>query len=189
MKTRVILRQDIPALGNTGDIIEVAAGYARNQLVPSGMAYMATADAELRVEKDRKTAEVLRAQQEAEFTALTQRIGDVQLTFEEKVNLEGQLYGSVNASRIVTMLSEQGLNIEERQVRLGEPIRKAGDYTVKIHVHGEMEASIQVWVIGVMPEGTEDAAREAGLLEEEDPAADAAAPMAPEAPVVDTEEA
>ncbi|MDP6849894.1 MAG: 50S ribosomal protein L9 [Planctomycetota bacterium] len=149
MKTKVILRQDIPALGHVGDTVEVSAGYARNFLLPREMAYPWSSDATLRVEKDRVIAQEKRDALEAEFSQLTQRVGDVQLTYEEMVSLEGHLYGSVNAHRIAETLQEQGLNIEERNVRLPEPIRVAGEYEVPIHIHGDLETKIKVWVVAV----------------------------------------
>ncbi len=149
MKTKVILRQDIPALGHVGDTIEVSTGYARNFLLPREMAYPWSQDATLRVEKDRVLAQEKRQALEAEFSQLTKRVGEVQLTYEEMVSAEGHLYGSVNSHRIAETLQEQGLNIDERNVRLPEPIRVAGEYEVPIHIHGDMEAQIKVWVIAV----------------------------------------
>ncbi len=151
MNTRVILRQDIPSLGHTGDAVEVRPGYARNYLFPKGLAYPYSEDSLLRVEKDRILAAEKRAAQDAEFSAVAERISSVQLTFEEKVSPEGHLYGSVSAARIAEALGAQGFEIEERQIRLAEPLRQIGEFTVPVHVHGELEAQVKVWVVSVAP--------------------------------------
>ncbi len=147
MKTRVILRQDIPGLGLAGDVVEVAPGYARNHLVPLGKAYAFSKDALQRVEKDRAAAEARRAEERARNEALAARLAGVQLTFEERVSPEGHLYGSVNAARIAEALQAQGLEIQERQVRLAEPLKTVGEFDVPVHVHGEIEAAVKVWVV------------------------------------------
>ncbi|TAH35977.1 MAG: 50S ribosomal protein L9 [Planctomycetota bacterium] len=151
MKTRVILRDDIPALGDVGDVVEVSPGYARNHLIPLGLAYPYGGDGMQRVGKDRKRAAERRAAMQAEFEALTARLGTVQLTFEEKVSEEGHLYGSVSAARIAGALVDQGLNVTERNVRLAEPIRSIGEYEVPVHIHGELEAKVKVWVVASKP--------------------------------------
>jgi large subunit ribosomal protein L9 len=148
MKTKLILREDHPVLGNTGDVIEVASGYARNHLLPSGMAYAWSEDAVRRIEKKRREAEVLRAELRKDMEALAKRLEGVSLTFEEKVSGEGHLYGAVTSKRIADALGEQGLETAENNVRLPEPIRAVGEYEVPIHVHAEINASVKVWVVG-----------------------------------------
>ena len=130
----------------------MAAGYARNYLIPSGLAFSHSKDAGLRVAKDRQAAEVYRAEMEAEFAVLAEKIGGVQLTFDEKVSAEGHLYGSVNVSRIREALAATGLELEERHIRLPEPIRTPGEFEVPIHIHGDLEAMIKVWVVATVPE-------------------------------------
>lgn len=152
MKTRVILREDIPAVGLVGEAVEVASGYARNFLFPLGKAYPYSADALQRVEKDRKLAEERRLAELKEHQAVAARLAEVQLTFEEKVSEEGHLYGSVSAHRIAEALQGQGLAIEDRQVRLAEPLREVGEFEVTVHVHGEVEATIKVWVVAATAE-------------------------------------
>ncbi len=147
MKTRVILREDIASLGHVGEAVEVNAGFARNHLFPLGKAYPYSADALQRVEKDRKVAEERRLAERKEHEAVAARLADVQLTFEEKVSDEGHLYGSVSSHRIAEALQGQGLPIEDRQVRLAEPLREVGEFEVTIHIHGEVEAPIKVWVV------------------------------------------
>jgi len=155
MKTRLILREDMPTLGHVGDVIEVTVGYARNFLIPSGKAYPFSEDGMLRIEKSRVESEVQRAALAEEHSALAKRLDGVQLTFEERAGEEGKLFGAVNAKRIAENLAEQGFELNENQVRLAEPIRTVGEYEVPIHVHGELSAAIKVWVVA---ESTEEEA-------------------------------
>jgi large subunit ribosomal protein L9 len=155
MKTRLILREDMPTLGNVGDVIEVTVGYARNFLIPSGKAYPFSEDGMLRIEKVRVESDVQRAALAVEHSALAKRLEGVQLTFEERAGEEGKLFGAVNAKRIAESLAEQGFELNENQVRLAEPIRTVGEYEVPIHVHGELSAAIKVWVVA---ESTEEEA-------------------------------
>lgn len=155
MKTRLILREDMPTLGHVGDVIEVSVGYARNFLIPSGKAYPFSDDGLLRIEKARIESEEQRAALAEEHSALAKRLDGVQLTFEERAGEEGKLFGAVNAKRINEGLAEQGFELNENQVRLAEPIRTVGEYEVPIHVHGELSAAIKVWVVA---ESTEDEA-------------------------------
>lgn len=148
MKTRIILNQDISTIGHTGEVVEVSSGYARNYLLPMGLAYPYSKSNVQRLEKASKEAELKRLQLEKEFTALADKLSAVQLTFEEKASEAGHLYGSVNASRVATKLAKQeGIEIEERNIRLPEPLKEVGEYEVAVHVHGEMEAMLKVWVV------------------------------------------
>jgi large subunit ribosomal protein L9 len=155
MKTRLILREDLPTLGHVGDVVEVTVGYARNFLIPSGKAYPFSEDGMLRIEKARVESEERRAALAEEHSALAKRLDGVQLTFEERAGEEGKLFGAVNAKRIADRLAEQGFELNENQVRLAEPIRTVGEYEVPIHVHGELSAAIKVWVVA---ESTEEEA-------------------------------
>lgn len=152
MKTRVILNEDIPALGHTGDVVEVTPGYARNFLLPMGFALPWSADAILRIEKRRKEAESHRIAVRSDMQALATRLASLQITFEEKANEDGHLYGAVNARRLAERLAAAGVEIPENHVRLAEPIRQVGEYQVPIHVHSDIKAAIKVWVVALVPE-------------------------------------
>ena len=147
MKKRLILRQDVSGLGFTGDVVEVSAGHARNLLIPRGLAWLWSQDAELRLAHAKVEADARRAALEAEWTALAQRLEGTQLTFEETASVEGALFGSVTAGRIAESLQAQGLEVEERHIRLGEPIRHTGEHSVPVHIFGDIKTSILVWVL------------------------------------------
>lgn len=149
MKTRLILNEDIPALGNTGEVVTVTAGYARNYLLPNRLALPYSDDAVRRIEKRRKEAEAQRVAVLADMRALAERMAGLQLTFEEKVSEEGHLYGAVNARRLAERLAAEGFEIPENHVRLAEPIRQVGEYSVPIHVHADIRAAVKVWVVGI----------------------------------------
>jgi large subunit ribosomal protein L9 len=143
----VILRQAVDKLGHPGDIVKVSAGYARNFLLPRGVAYEATPGNKKRIaqEKDRleaaENARVAAAQQYA--TKLEQ----VSLTFSARVGDEGKLFGSVTTADIAEQLKTQGYEIEKRMIDLHEPIRALGVYKVAIKLHADVKPEIKVWVI------------------------------------------
>jgi len=146
-KTKLILRVDHPVLGHTGDVIEVAPGFARNHLVPMGLAYDFCADAVRRIEKNKAAADLVRAEMLKDMVAMSKRMAAIQLTFVENVSEAGHLYGAVTAKRISEAITEQGFAIPEAHVRLAEPIRVVGEFEVPIHVHSEISASVRVWVL------------------------------------------
>ncbi|MFI5232335.1 MAG: 50S ribosomal protein L9 [Gemmatimonadales bacterium] len=143
----VILRQAVDKLGHPGDIVKVSAGYARNFLLPRGVAYEATAGNKKRIaqEKDRlQAAENARVASAQEFAA---KLESVSLTFSARVGEEGKLFGSVTPSDIAEQLKAQGLDVEKRMIDLHEPIRALGVYKVPIKLHADVKPEIKVWVI------------------------------------------
>ena len=160
MKTRLILRTEIPSLGNVGDEVEVAAGYARNHLVPMGLAFPWSESAVEQMANAKREAAEQREALAKEHAALVEKIEAEQLSFEEKVSEEGHLYGSVNEKRIAGALIEKGLDVSESQIRLGEPIRSPGEYEVPVHIHADLQAVVKVWVVGDVIETPEDVRQE-----------------------------
>jgi len=143
----VILRQAVDKLGHPGDIVKVSAGFARNFLLPRGVAYEATAGNKKRIaqEKDRlEAAENARIASAQEFAT---KLEAVSLTFSARVGEEGKLFGSVTPSDIAEQLKAQGLEVEKRMIDLHEPIRALGVYKVAIKLHADVKPEIKVWVI------------------------------------------
>jgi large subunit ribosomal protein L9 len=143
----VILRQAVDKLGHPGDIVKVSAGYARNFLLPRGVAYEATAGNKKRIaqEKDRlQAAENARVESAQELAA---RLEQVSLTFSARVGEEGKLFGSVTATDVAEQLKAQGFDIEKRMIDLHEPLRALGVYKVPIKLHADVKPEIKVWVI------------------------------------------
>ena len=143
----IILRADVQHLGKIGEVVKVKDGYARNYLLPQGLAYPAT---EANKKKITYEGERLAKQQAAEKSAAeteATRLAAVHLTFEVKVGEEEKLYGSVTASDIQRKLEELGIHVDKRKIDLAEPIRELGEYNVGIKIHPEVRPEVRVTVV------------------------------------------
>jgi large subunit ribosomal protein L9 len=145
--TEVILRESVANLGHPGDIVTVSPGYARNYLVPRGIAYLATAGNKKRIAQEKARLEAADAARVAAAEEIAKRLETVSLTFSARVGEEGKLFGSVTASDIIEQLRNQGFDIEKRIVDLPEPIKALGVYKVGIRLHADVRPEIKVWVI------------------------------------------
>jgi len=142
----IILREDVQHLGKVGEVLKVKDGYARNYLLPKGLAYLAT---EANKKKIAYEGERLAKQRAAEKTAAeteATRLADVHLTFEVKVGEEEKLYGSVTASDIQRKLEEMGIHVDKRKIDLSEPIRELGEFTVGIKIHPDVRPEVRITV-------------------------------------------
>ncbi|MEW6184428.1 MAG: 50S ribosomal protein L9 [Thermodesulfobacteriota bacterium] len=144
---KVILKEDITALGKAGDLVEVARGYGRNFLIPRGKALEATPHHQKQLEehkriilkrkaKDLETAQLLAGQ----FESLT-------LEISRKVVEEGKLYGSVSAKDLAEKLAEQNIALDRKKIMLNDPIRTLGEYEVPIRLDNEVTANLKVSII------------------------------------------
>jgi len=143
---KLLLRENVKDLGTLGDIVHVRPGYARNYLVPYGLAVEATADNVKAMERRRVRYEAEVAARDAEIEKQITVFSELQLVTREKADEKGTLYGSVSASVVARLLAEKGFPVEERDVRLEEPIKVVGTHEVPIHIHGEHYASVQLLV-------------------------------------------
>ena len=143
----VILRQAVENLGHPGEIVKVSPGYARNYLLPRGLAYEATPGNRKRIEQERQRLEAAEQQRREAAEGHAAKLEQVSLTFSARVGEEGKLFGSVTSSDIVHQLEAQGIHIEKRQVELHEPIKALGVYRVPIRLHADVKPEIKVWVI------------------------------------------
>ena len=143
----VILRQAVDNLGHTGDIVKVSPGYARNFLLPRGLAYEATTGNKKRLEQERSRLEAAENERKGKASELATKIEQASLTFSARVGEEGKLFGSVGAADIAAELEKQGLHVEKRQVDLHEPIKALGVYRVPIRLHADVKPEVRVWVI------------------------------------------
>lgn len=143
----IILRQAIEKLGNPGDIVKVSPGFARNYLLPRGLAYEATAGNRKRIEQERQRLESAENERRATAQQLADRLEQVSLTFSARVGDEGKLFGSVTAGDIAQQLEAQGIHIERRQIDLHEPIKTLGVYRVPVKLHADVKPELKVWVI------------------------------------------
>lgn len=143
----IILREDVQHVGKAGEIVKVKDGYARNYLLPKGLAYAATAANKKRVAYE---GQRLAAQRAAEKTAAeteAARLADVRLEFPMKVGEEDKLYGSVTASDIQRKLEELGYHVDKRKIDLSEPIRELGEFRVGLKIHADVRPEIVVTVV------------------------------------------
>lgn len=143
---KVILREDLPNLGEAGDVVEVKPGYARNYLIPNKLAMEAT-EGNLKTFKDIARALEARSEKEQEDAEdLSGKLAGVELTIRVEVGEEDQLYGSVTSQMIVDALEEKGFDIKRRHVLLKSPIKELGIFEVPIHLHREVEPTVRVIV-------------------------------------------
>jgi large subunit ribosomal protein L9 len=143
----IILRQAIENLGHPGDIVKVSPGYARNYLLPRGLAYEATPGNRKRITQERQRLEAAEAGRRSSAQELAERLEQVSLSFSARVGEENKLFGSVTAGDIAQQLEAQGFSIEKRQIDLHEPIRTLGVYRVPVKLHADVKPEIKVWVI------------------------------------------
>ncbi|MGD8967388.1 MAG: 50S ribosomal protein L9 [Anaerolineae bacterium] len=155
---KIILKQDVPNLGRKGDIEDVADGYARNYLIPKGMAVRATPGALRDFEHRQKVQAHKHQRMKKRAETLARRLTSHTLTFEVKTGDTGQLYGSITNADIAEALEEQvGEQVDKRDIPLPRPIRKVGEYFVPIRLMDEVEPQVRVVVKPESGEWPEDA--------------------------------
>ena len=143
----VILRQTVEKLGNPGDVVSVSNGYARNFLLPRGVAYEATEGNKKRIAQEKARLEAAEASRRDSAQDFAKKLEEVSITFAARVGEEGKLFGSVTAADIAQQLEAQGHHVEKRQIDLHEPIKALGVYRVPIKLHADVKPEIKVWVI------------------------------------------
>jgi large subunit ribosomal protein L9 len=144
---KIILTKDVDALGMTGQVFDVAKGYARNYLIPQGFALEATAQNLKRMEGERQKVEdrMLKAKDEAERAR--DKIAEVVITIPQKAGEEDKLYGSVTTMDIAAHLEKQGISIDRRKIHLDKPIKALGEFDVPVKLHPEVTAAVKVIVV------------------------------------------
>lgn len=143
----VILRQDVDKLGRTGDVVSVKDGYARNFLLPQGLALQATDGNRRRLEAERRQRERKAGAELARWRQLSMDLEPVSLTFTMKAAEGDKLFGSVTSGDIAERLQAEGFAIDRKAVELDEPIKALGVYQVPIRLHHDVKPAIRVWVV------------------------------------------
>jgi large subunit ribosomal protein L9 len=143
----VILRQAIDNLGHPGDIVKVSPGYARNFLLPRGLAYEATEGNRKRIAQEKTRLEAAENARRDQASELAKKIDEVSLSFSARVGEEGKLFGSITSADIATQLEAQGIHVERRMIDLHEPIKALGVYRIPIRLHADVKPEVKVWVI------------------------------------------
>jgi large subunit ribosomal protein L9 len=144
---QLLLIHNVEHLGKQGELVEVKRGYALNYLVPQGLATVATDHHRRMIEKHREKLRAIEMERLKEFRVQADEIAKQSITIEANANDEGHLYGSVGAHEIIDALKAQNISLATDQVRLQGPLKELGLYTVKIHLHSEIEADLKVWVV------------------------------------------
>ncbi|MGI8466894.1 MAG: 50S ribosomal protein L9 [Pyrinomonadaceae bacterium] len=144
--TKILLRDDIDTLGGRGEIVKVRAGYARNYLLPQGLATLATKGNIKQVENERGALLKKAAVEKSTAEAQAEQMKDITLHFERRAGENGALFGSVTSMDIAEAIQAQGYEIDRRKIVLREAIKETGDYTVNVKLHREVTLKIPVSV-------------------------------------------
>lgn len=189
MGLEILLRRSIDGLGNVGEIVRVKNGYARNFLIPKGYAAVISADAKMRVTKDKKREAIRQAEEARVRAELAEVLSGMTVTIEARAGEDGHLYGSVGPRQVIDALKREGFPFDPRQIRF-EPFRELGDYEIPVSLTREHVVNMKVWVVQDAREAAAEAAeaaeratreaREAAERGDEAPAVDAAAAAADE---------
>ena len=145
--TKVILRREAENLGDIGDVVEVKSGYARNYLIPRGVAYRATDGALRAVEAEKKAYVAQQDRLEEDARSVAQKLESVSITIPMKVGDEDRLFGSVTSQMIAEELSGQGHDVDRRLIQLGDPIKKLGMFDVPVKLHRNVTTNLKVFVV------------------------------------------
>ena len=143
----VILREHVDNLGRRGEIVKVAAGYARNYLLPRKLALLATDGNKKHVERERKIMEARESEEKGQAEAMASRLGLIEISIARRVGETDQLYGSVTAVDIADYLKGKGFEIDRRKLILPEPIKTIGDHKVPLKLHREVTVPLMVKVV------------------------------------------
>jgi large subunit ribosomal protein L9 len=143
----LLLAENVANLGRQGDIVRVKPGYARNFLLPQGLATVATDSNKRMVESHRQRQAQAAAKKLDEFRKLANKLADYPVTMEANANDEGHLYGSVVAVDISRELKKASFDVEPEQIVLEGPLKELGMYTVQLQLHPEVPAEVKVWVV------------------------------------------
>lgn len=144
--TEIILIKDIENLGLAGQVLKVAPGYARNFLLPTGAALLASEGNLKMLAKKRAEYEARAKAEKEQALDLKAKVAEVRLVFKRKTGEKGKLYGAVTAMDIAEALQAAGFTIERKRLRLSEPIKTVGDFEVPVRIHAEVTANFRVVV-------------------------------------------
>jgi large subunit ribosomal protein L9 len=145
---RVVLRDDVDNLGRKGDLVDVADGYARNFLVPRGLAIKATRGVVQQADAMRRNREAREVKDRAHATELAERLSATRIEVKARAGEGGKLFGSVTASDIAdAVLAQNEIELDRRKIGLAEPIKELGTVEVPVQLHGDIDATITIEVV------------------------------------------
>lgn len=144
---QVILLKDSKKLGKEGDTVEVKDGYARNFLIPQGLALIVTEGSFKRLEEMKNVKAKAEKKKKKGFSKLKEEIEKISLTITAETKGEEELYGTINETQILKLLHSEGVELNKDALVMEEPINKLGVYNLKINVYHGVEATLRVWVV------------------------------------------
>lgn len=144
---QVILLKDSKKLGKEGDTVEVKDGYARNFLIPQGLALIVTEGNFKRLEEMKSVKAKAEEKKKESFLKLKEEIEKISLTITAETKGEEELYGAINETQILKLLRSEGVELSKDALVMEEPINKLGVYNLKINVYHGVEATLRVWVV------------------------------------------
>ncbi|HUL36737.1 MAG TPA: 50S ribosomal protein L9 [Thermodesulfobacteriota bacterium] len=144
---RVILLENVPSLGKTGDLVKVSDGYGRNFLIPQKKAVLATEKNLKVIEHQRRLIQQRVDKTKKDAGKIAQRIETLSCTFTRTVGESGKLFGSVTSMDIENYLKENGIEVDRKKISLEEPIKNLGMFTVPIKLQADVTAHLKVWVV------------------------------------------
>jgi large subunit ribosomal protein L9 len=142
----LILREAVPSLGKPGDLVRVRPGYARNYLLPQGLAFEATEGNKKRIAGEARARLARDAADRAEAEALKARLGELTLSFSAKAGEDGKLFGSVTSADIAAQLEAAGFEIDKRKIELEHPLKELGFHSVPVKLTHDVHAEVKVTV-------------------------------------------
>jgi large subunit ribosomal protein L9 len=142
----VILKEDVPALGNRGEVVKVAVGYARNYLLPKRLAIEANAANKAVIEQMKAAAVRRTAKEKGDAEALAKQFDGLEVSFTRKSGEGDQLFGSVTAGDIAEALEKKSFHIDRRKIQLHEPLKSIGEFIVPIKLHKDVSTHLKVLI-------------------------------------------
>jgi large subunit ribosomal protein L9 len=143
----LILREDVKSLGKAGELVRVRPGYARNFLLPRGLAYQATEGNKKRIAGETRAHTARQASEKAGAEAVAAQLGALTLTLRGKAGEEGKLFGSITPQDIAAALESAGHAVDRRRIELEQPIKTLGPHSVAIRLHPEVHAEVRLTVV------------------------------------------
>jgi large subunit ribosomal protein L9 len=143
----VILREHVDNLGRRGDVVKVAPGYARNYLLPQGLALPVTEASRRQIERERAAAEARDAEERAAAQAMAERMAALDISIARRVGENQAMYGSVTSADIAQALAARGFEVEKRKIQLPEAIKALGEYTIPVKIHRDVTADVKIKVV------------------------------------------
>lgn len=144
---QIILTKNIDHLGTTGSIVKVKSGYARNYLVPRGLAVVADPKNKVALERQLKKINVQKEAELKEAKAFAAKLEKVSITISKQVGEEEKIFGSVTTAEISDLIKAEGIEVSKKDITLLEEVKKVGVYNAEIKVHPEVSCKVKVWVV------------------------------------------